>query len=354
MAKGPLPTAGNAAALAAFERAGSVFSKVTTSLQTIASMSGQPAAAVAAFGGQLGKVAGMFGPWGQAVGGFLSTAAQLPQLFKSAADSVANYVRAFSPVTVQRYERAWADLTASVGRILMPVMDGAIKVVRWFGDSIAGLTPVLRPLLRDVLASVGPVLGVIGGALREVVAAGALVYQAFRPLLGVLLDLVSPVRMFAFAVKMFADGLRTVNAFAAKLLGLKVPQFDGASQGLAHVGTTTTDVGSMMRRLREEAYKLGGGEEKEDPQVKLMGEILKVLQNRLANLPAEFAAAVGLEVQKGLAKVFPPAFQTAIANLGTAISKMPGIPRPGGGGGGGGGVGGGQWVMPPVRQILGI
>jgi phage-related protein len=292
MAKGPLPTAGNAAALAAFEKAGSVFSKVTTSLQTIASMSGQPAAAVAAFGGQLGKVAGMFGPWGQAVGSFLSTASGLPQVFRSATESLANYVRAFSPATVQRYERAWADLTASVGRILMPVMDGAIRVVRWLGDSIAGLTPILQPLLRDVMASVGPVLNVVGNALREVVSSASLVYQALRPLLGGLLDILNPVRLLTAGMKLFADVLRMVNVGLAALFGLKLPQFQGASQGLAFAQTGTTDVGGMLRRLREEAYKVGGEGEKKDPnvqQVDLLREIYKVLIDRVANLPKEMA-----------------------------------------------------------------
>lgn len=324
VAKGTTPTttttpngsAATSAGLKQFEAARKGVDAVVAGLQTIASMGGQPAAAVAAFGGQMSKLTNTF--IGAAPAQFVSVMSQLPQLFKSAADSVSQYVRAFSPATVARYERAWADLTAAIGRVLMPVMDGAIKVVRYFGDTIAGLQPVFGPLVRDIVTALTPTFEQVGRVFREVVGVAAAVYQAFHPLVSVVAGVLNPLRTFTLAMKLLADILKAVTIGLTMLFGLKMPKFEGASQGLAYVNTQTTTTSAMMQAIRERAFQLGGekGPDKDQQQINLLDMIAK----GIANLPQMLADKFRLAMIDAMTKMLPE-----IAKL---IPPVPGLPNP--------------------------
>ncbi len=350
MAKQPNPTTpppGNGAALKVFEQANAVFAKVTGSLQSVASMGGQPTAAIASFTSQVGKVASLFGPWGQVAGAFVQVAGQIPQVLKSAADSIKNYVQAFSPLTAQRYDRAWADLTAAIGRTLMPVLEGATAVVRYFGDTLAGLQPVLGPLVRELADSLKPVFRDAGVLFRELIANVVLSFQAFAPLRTVLFQLINPVNLLVVSMRPMIAMFTQLNQIIGKLFGLKNPNFEGASQGLSYVGTQTTSPAAMLQAIRERAFALGG-ERKAGPAEQQV-DLLKMLVDGLQNLPKKFADALGGVIGTELGKLFPPAFQQAITNMSkaaTGLNNFFGGGGVGGGGGGGGprpGGGGGGW-----------
>lgn len=353
------------------DRTAASVQRVFGAFQSVASMSGNATSAVSAFGGKVASLTSSLGPAGTVVGAFISSAAQLPQLFKSAADSVANYVQAFSPLTAQRYSRAWADLTASIGQTLMPVLDAATSVVRYFGDTIAGLNGVIHPLVTGVISFLKPAFEAVGATFRELIKVGLIMFEVFKPLGGLLLQVFTgPFRLFVDLFGQFIKFVAVGTEALARYFKIKLPKFDGESQGKAFANTSTTSTSSMLQSLREKAYQLGGSG-KDVPQqqldimtlilkkleefsidaigTKIADEIKKAMQDAVQSLHKFAGDAVNMlpkaiaEATKGLPKEMADAIKQAIADAAKALPF-------GGGGGGGGGlaVPGTPWT-PPLR-----
>lgn len=307
--------------LSPLEKAAGHVEGFANGLQSIASMGGQPAAAVNAVGGQVAKLttnlptlgkaigdmvggqiggsisslAGKFGPYAAAVGQFIDTAAGLPQLFKSAADSASNYVGAFAPMASERYSRAWQDLTASIGEVLLPVLNAATDVVRFFGDTIAGLTPVVRPLVDFAMRMVRPFALLAGDVFRELVTVGALLVDAFTPLIELMVEMsVGPLRMLAegmrAVVKVITDVTRAVGGF----LGLKVPNFNGASYGKSAQTPEWSDTTAAWKKLVESTANQGQAATEER-----VPTLLENIKTALDGLPAKFAAELAGVMNRG-------------------------------------------------------
>jgi len=346
--------------------------RVFGAFQSVASMSGNATSAVSAFGGQVASLTSSLGPAGTVAGAFVSVVSSLPQLFKSAADSVQNYVQAFSPLTAQRYSRAWADLTASIGQTLMPVLDAATSVVRFFGDTIAGLNGVIRPLVTGVISFLKPAFEAGGATFREMIKVGLIMFEVFKPVAGLLLQVFTgPFRLFVDLFGQFIKFVAVGTEALARFFGVNLPKFDGSSQGKAFANTSTTNTSSMLGSLREKAYQLGGGgKDVPQQQLDIMAMILKQIEkfspeaigkgiadeiNRAMKEAVEsirkFAGdAIGMlpkaiaEATKGLPKEMADAIKQAITD---AVKAIPGF---GGGGGGGGGFGiPGTPFTPPMR-----
>ena len=346
--------------------------RVFGAFQSVASMSGNATSAVSAFGGKISSLASSLGPAGTVAGAFVSVVAGLPQLFKSAADSVQNYVQAFSPLTAQRYSRAWADLTASIGQTLMPVLDAATSVVRFFGDTIAGLNGVIRPLVTGVISFLKPAFEAVGATFREIIKVGLIMFEVFKPLGGLLLQVFTgPFRLFVDLFGQFIKFVSVGVTALAKLLGVNLPKFDGESQGKAFANTSTTSASAMLQSLREKAYQLGGSGKPDIPQqqldimalilkkleefsidaigTKIADEIKKAMQDAVQSLQKFAGDAINMlpkaiaEATKGLPKEMADAIKQAITDAAKALPF-------GGGGGGGGGlaVPGTPWT-PPLR-----
>jgi len=293
MAKSPLPpppppNRGAESALGAANALG----KVVGGLQTIASFGGQPAAAIGAIGGQIGKVAGMMGPWGAAVGAFVSVGAQVPQLFKSAADSIAQLVGAYSPATVKMYQRAWADLTASIGQMLMPVMRACTAVVRYFADSIAGLRPVLQPIIDTLTDIYSKSYGGVGALIRETMNVFVTFGSAVMPIVTDSIRLLyTPMTWFADQLRQLAVWIRTGAQAIAMWLGLDWKEATGSSQMKAAVGTSTTTTTDMLRKMREQAFALGSSGKAEPDSAKTVNLLLRIYEWITKTLPTELTKA---------------------------------------------------------------
>jgi phage-related protein len=208
---------------------------------------------------------------------------------------VGQFVGAFNPASLELFDRAVNDLYGSIGEILTPVMAGLTEVVRFAADTVAGLTPVLQPLIRDVLGAARPVFEAMGGALRQALTAAAPVvellgttlttlltaaqpiYQAYYDILGSVAELVATglqgslealmpvVPVVAAVLGLVADAARKVAVFIRgladelrELLGLAPLQkidFDDAGRGKgAPKGTSTTTVSAMLQQLQEKAF----------------------------------------------------------------------------------------------------
>lgn len=342
----PKPSAGAAAA----NKGANTFGSLVNGMGAVAGASGSATSAVAALGGQIGQVASMFGPWGMAIGKVIETVAKLPSVFKAAADGVANYVQAFSPATAGRYQRAWADLTASIGQMLMPVLNAATAVVRWFGDTIAGLTPIVQPLINGALSLLGPYFKEIGNVVREFISNGVIMFQAWAPLIDAFGLIRINLQIVTAGMKALAEMMKTVNRGLAGILGVKIPGFDGSSVGKAFVNVQQQSVSSMLDDIRKRAYGLGGGGKENLPQqqVDILGKLLeqlkpekfatafgKVMQGVMVNIPTLLAEALKEilgELFKNLPKGMADAVSKAITDaLNNWVPKFPGVPAPPGG-----------------------
>lgn len=278
---------------------------VANGMQSIASMGGQPAALVMAVGGQIAKVAEQFGAAGKVVGQFVQVVTGLPQLFKSASDSVNQYVQAFSPMLAGRYDRAWKDLTAAIGEQLTPVLKAVTDVVRWFADGIAGLTPVIKPIVSAVLNGLQPVVSLVGEIFRELVTEFALVAQAFAPLVQLVAQLAAgPLMLMVQGLRAVVQVVAQVTKAVAGMLGLKTPEYDGSSFRKSAQQASFTSSEDLWKKMVEATANQGRAA-KVDP----VPNLLEAIKQRLDAMPQEFAAAVGDKIS-GAAKAYGDAVGT--------------------------------------------
>lgn len=305
------------------DRTAASVQKVFGAFQSVASMGGQVTSFVSAFGGQISRLVSTMGPAGTVAGAFVSVASQLPQLFKSAADSVANYVQAFSPLTAQRYSRAWADLTASIGQTLMPVLDAATSVVRYFGDTIAGLNQVLGPLVRDVVNSLKPAFTAVGSVFRDMIRVGVILYEVFKPVLNVLVqiaDFLNPFSLFVTLIGKLAPYITLATNALALFLGVDLGSFQGGSQGKAAAQSTgMTSASALLDSLRQKAFQLGSGGDANDPAKQQLAVQLKIA-SLLSNLSLE---AIGTTIGTKVAAAANQAIQAVGLLISATLNRLP-------------------------------
>ena len=60
-----------------------------------------------------------------------------------------------SPVTAFQFNRALDDLAATMGQILLPVVDSITGFVREFADVLQGLKPAFEPIMTGISAVIG-------------------------------------------------------------------------------------------------------------------------------------------------------------------------------------------------------
>jgi len=305
------------------DRTAASVQRVFGAFQSVASMGGQVTSAVSAFGGQISQLVAGMGPAGTVAGSFISVASQLPQLFKSASDSVANYVQAFSPLTAQRYSRAWADLSASIGQTLMPVLDAATSVVRYFGDTIAGLNQVLGPLVRDVVNSLKPAFTAVGSVFRDMIRVGVVLYEVFKPVLNVLVqiaDFLNPFTVFVNLLGKLAPYITLATNALALFLGVDLGSFQGGSQGKAAAQSTgMTSASAMLDELRKRAFQLGSSGAEVDPIKQQLAVQLRIA-SLLSNLSLE---AIGTTIGTKVAAAAKQAIDAIGVLISVTLDKIP-------------------------------
>lgn len=99
---------------------------------------------------------------------------ELQNLVGRLSSDVGGLVRLYQPATFTRFQFAVNDLTASIGRALVPVLEKATVLVRGIGDTIASLSGPGQALIAGLVAG-----GVAMGAMTvAVVALSAVVNSA--------------------------------------------------------------------------------------------------------------------------------------------------------------------------------
>jgi hypothetical protein len=113
---------------------GGQLGRLSQTLQTIAKSAGGGEA-----GGGLGQLAGTLGGLAKAAGIAAVAVAGVTVAIGVAKAAFAKMIELASkanPVAAERYQLAWEDLQAAIGRIFIPVLEFATEVVRYFADLI--------------------------------------------------------------------------------------------------------------------------------------------------------------------------------------------------------------------------
>src|SRR5262249_51773729 len=125
----------------ATQQRGGGLSQILDSAGYAASLSGN--SALERIGGPLLKggaaVSGVLGSIAGGVSGVQSAVGT----FKQLGDSIASFTRLAQPFVAERWDRAWEDLYAVIGRKTAPVLDGLTAGVRALGDAFASVLPDL-------------------------------------------------------------------------------------------------------------------------------------------------------------------------------------------------------------------
>jgi hypothetical protein len=274
------------------EKAAGGFRAVVSGLQSVASMGGQPAAAISAVGGQFGKLLSMAGPWGAAAGMFVETLSSLPQMFKSAGDSIAGYVGKLNPTAAARWTQAWDDMAAAIGGYLMPILENMTGVVRFFGDAIAGWQPIIQPIIDQAMRLAGSFGSAFGGVIDSLMEFSAVGVQVLVPFLQIMTDInAGPLRLVVIGLQAFSMWLHNVAQQLALFFGIDLPKFNGSSAGMAARSTGVSSVQAMLTNLQTRAFALGGSSGKgADPALQAANFLEKILGWIEKTLPAELKA----------------------------------------------------------------
>lgn len=186
---------------------------------------------------------------------------ELTKFTGAISSTVGRFVEAFSPVTVKRFQYAVADLNASIGETLMPVMTRLTLVVRGMADVFASLSPPARNMIATLAAaSVGMV--VMGGAVGGLSAVINSATAGLPALLGVLAGAATGVGLMSGTFDQFQEVIREVTVVARQVfetLGGVFQQLFAAAQPLiqALIRFASEASGPFLGAIRQMAGSLG-------------------------------------------------------------------------------------------------
>ena len=201
-------------------------------------------------------------------GGLLSPLGAVRDLF----NSIGNLVGLFNPGVVAQFQLALNDTMAVIGSSLVPVMQGMTQYVRLFGDALAGLLPVIRPLMD----SIGGYIARGAQGFLPLLQAAAPFIELFADSMALLLDKLSVG--VAFLQGVVAELITTI----AELFGLESRfNANASSKGFAVRQTKVGSVEQFAADLFASNLKninARPGEARKDP-ADLLGEIKEAMKN---------------------------------------------------------------------------
>lgn len=187
-------------------------------------------------------------------------AAEAPfKALEAAFRHVGSYVGKFSPIRMEFFERAVADFEASIGKILVPILNVGTQAFRKLGDMVVTMMPAWSSHMGKIADAIGELITQLVDlflAYQKTVTNG----EYFITML------VNVIRMFAELARIFQAMIENnpVSMFKRILRGesaLMEPgsRTTGSARGMAYQQTTTESVTSMMGRLQQDAFGYSGG-----------------------------------------------------------------------------------------------
>jgi chemotaxis protein histidine kinase CheA len=264
-----------------------------------------------------------------------------------------------SPVAVQQFERAVADMQAVLGRILIPVLNSATQVFRTLGSYLNGLSEQGETAVRAIIGGAaalalfkiavvgvqtvlgGGVLGILGlvasSVLGVVFASGKLqpVFDAISGAFASVLEMVGTAveaavpAMLAFAKVLGEVVTATMNGIRRllTLVGIDLPDAPEVkpkdNTNAAVRQTSTGGVDDVLRRAREQAFTLGGGGKSDAAKTASAAEAMNKKVGEIADqiraIPDKIIAEMGRLPEHIVTAV--AAWWAGLQNLGGALAE---------------------------------
>ncbi len=209
-----------------------------------ASMIGKAApAAGKGAGAAMGEISKVVGGISSAIGGVASVVTGAIGAFTTFTDTIAGFVGAFNPAAVEILNLAFADLQATIGEALEPILQAIIPVVEKFGNAVASLD--LGPLVDSfvtvfnsladafftILEAIRPVQQMLVGAFAEAITALMPLVQPLTEALLATMSALQPLQqllagIFVETIKAIVPPLAAIISVVAKLLEALQPLID--------------------------------------------------------------------------------------------------------------------------------
>jgi hypothetical protein len=196
-------------------------------------------------------------------------------------NSVAEFVQLASPVHVQRFVIASEDLTASIGKILIPMMEFATKTTRAFADVIFTLS---GPLKRLTEAGFDQLATVFDAAMDTL--------TPFIPLLTSWINLMALAMESQAAWMKMIGQLNHLFSFGGAAGGGKILK---DSTGAAVRPAQFTSVEAYGKAAQQAAFSLGSAADPAEQTSLTVKDIYNLLVSwagKLENLPQSIADAI--------------------------------------------------------------
>ena len=269
-------------------------------------------------------------------------------------NAMAQFVQLANPAIVQRFRFAADDLTASIGRGLIPAMNFATKITRAFGDVVftlsgpfqrlsnsvfkplgeaadavlAALSPVVRMFgrLTDLAGAILRPFGAMASALFKIVSFGA--EGAFAGLEASITPIIEGLTAVAIILGRGAEAFNRMVDGAIKrirsFLGIS-PSIAGASTGAAVRNVGLSSVESYQNKAMTTAFSLGTASA-EERTAKGVEDMVKALDNLPKNI-WEYVKALPEEIAVALARLLPGGgSENPGSIMGSIMGSIPGAP----------------------------
>lgn len=239
--------------------------------------------------------------------------ASISTLTSAIQSQVARFVGLYSPAEVIKFERAVADLNATIGRALLPLLQRFTLIVREIGNAIAGLSPAGNKMIA-VMAAVGV------GLATATVATGVF----FATMSGAIVGLT-----------LLAGALGTATAIATAgislLVGAAVGLLAALTAGSAAMGLVGSEFESLKDTVRRYLEIAQSAFESISRRFEDLMTVLKPLSDALADLEIahlEAAATATIVLMDAMIlqlQIMEPVLTLAVAGIKRMTDSVRGL-----------------------------
>lgn len=257
----------------------------------------------------------------------------------SIGDSVAGFVGLASPVHVQKFKLATDDLVATIGHMLLPVMEYGTELVRAFADALTPLKGSAKELMESLfkpmtalmptLANAGaavsramgsavravtPIINIFGSWVEifgKIVGTGIeILFHSLAINLELLGDVMKPLLgWMERGTRLFAEFMSSIIESVRSFFGLP-KDVSGSSTGAAARPATFSSVEDYGRKAQQAAFSLGTANDPAKDSAMTLHSIYDLLERAggqlvktIGDLPAKIAEAIRRELPNPAAAV---------------------------------------------------
>lgn len=197
------------------------------------------------------------------------------------------FVQAFRPDVMVRFEQVAKDLLGTIGENLVPIIQLATGFFKQFADIIAGFTPKILPIIKQVTAAMQPLIDQFFNFFSAIADVGVLqmivdIQTELWGILGSIFESISPIIMALVKEFMFFEqilggvvlGVLKVVALNFQVMAFALRPFNAILEGLTQtfgdLGKTMFDIFGMIGEIFGELLEVLAG-----PFVAIMNDVVE-------------------------------------------------------------------------------